>query len=195
MSLSEISERLSTIITDELDYNDEKKEIVAYGIESLFLALIGFFAILLVAFLFKAIFPAAIAAMFGGFFRKLSGGAHFNTPIKCLTLGAVVYSLIGVLAKQIIYFNLYSTNILLFILFLAMIAVVILAPVDSESKPIHSLSFRRRLKFASIGFVAFTFIVVIFSHHNLLNISAVMGVGYQTLTLLPIFNKKKEVRL
>lgn len=192
MNLSEISERLSAIITDELDYSDEKKEIVAYGIESLFLALIGFLAVFLVAFLFKAIFPAAIAAVFGGFLRKLSGGAHFNTPIKCLTLGAVVYSLIGVLTKEIINYNLYNTNLLLLFLLLALILVVVFAPVDSVSKPIHSSSFRRKLKLASIAFVTFTFVLVLLSNNHLLNASAAMGVGYQTLTLLPVFNKKKK---
>ncbi len=192
MSLSEISERLSAIITKELDYSDDQKEIVAYGLESFFLALIGFLAILFVALLFNALFPAAIAAIFGGILRKLSGGAHFKTPLKCLTLGAVVYSLIGVLAQKFIYHDLYSFNILLLILVLAIIIVAIFAPVDCESKPIHSPVFRKKLKIASLSFVVLTLAMVFLSPNILINTSAVLGVGYQTITLLPMLNKKKK---
>lgn len=192
MKIVEISERLATAISNELSYSDEKKEIIAYGIESLILAVIGFIAVLLVAFPLNVVCPAVSAAIFGGLLRKMSGGAHFNTPIKCLLFGTFVYSFLGVLAVKIIINDIYNTFIALSILIISLIIVVILAPVDCEAKPIHSPVFRRKLKIASIGFVVLTCFVVLFSNNYLLNTGAVLGIGYQTLTLLPLFNKKKK---
>ena len=192
MNLSEISERLSKTLTAELDYDDDKKEIVAYGIETLILSLVGFLAILLAAFLFNAVIPTVIAALSGGLLRKVSGGAHFNNPLKCLAFGTIVYCCLGVMAKEIVKYNLYSTGIYLAILVLAFVSVAILAPVDSEAKPIHSAIFKRKLKIASIGFVILALAIVLLSDNLLLNTSVVLGVAYQALTLLPVFNKKKK---
>lgn len=193
MNISKVSERLASSITEELSYNEDKKEILVYGIETIILAVIGFLAVLIVSVPFKAMFPAAVASIFGGLLRKLSGGAHFNSPFKCLAFGAVVYSFLGTLAKQIMKYKLYSISVLLLVLVISLVTVAILAPVDCEAKPIHSTSFRKKLKLASIGFIAIACIVVLFSNNPLLNIGAVLGIGYQTMTLLPIFNKKKEV--
>jgi len=192
MDLGQISERISDNLNAEVKYNDDKKEILAFGIESLFLSIIGLLAILLVAFLFKALVPTLIAVVFGGALRKLSGGFHFNTPFKCLAFGAIVYSLLGVAAKGIIGLNLYNSVVALIALFVMLVIVVLLSPVDCESKPIHSKTFRRKLKISSTIFVAVTFIFVLFSNNSLVNTSAVLGIGYQTFTLLPVFNKKKK---
>jgi len=189
IDLSEISQRLSDTITEDLNYSEEKKEIVAYGIESLALSIVGFLAILLVALLFNALVPAALTAVFGGLLRKVSGGAHFNSPFKCLAFGAIVYSLLGVMAKQIVIYDLYNGVISLILLAISLVIVGLLAPVDCEAKPIHSESFRRKLKIFSVCFVGLTIIMVVLSNYPLLNTCAVLGIGYQTLTLLPVFNK------
>lgn len=192
MDLSQISQRISNSITEELNYSEDQKEMVTYGLESAFLTLIGFISILAVAFLFDALFPATIAAISGGFLRKLSGGAHFDTPSKCLAFGAIVYSLIGLIANKIIFFNLYSHMIFILGLVLSLIIVSVYAPVDCEAKPIHSRSFRQKLKAASITFVLLSLMTIIISDNYLVNTSAVLGISYQTITLLPVFNNKKK---
>ncbi|HHV64132.1 MAG TPA: accessory gene regulator B family protein [Peptococcaceae bacterium] len=192
MKLSEISERISESLTRELDYSEDKKEIVTYGIETALLTVLGFLAIIALAFLFNAVVPAIIAALFGGVLRRLSGGAHFDTPLKCLTFGAVVYALIGVAAKELLKYELYSTTLAVVILLIALIVMVILAPVDCEAKPIHSRVLKRNLKISSVAFVLLTMGIILFSGNTVLNTSAVLGVFYQTMTLLPVFNNKKK---
>lgn len=196
MNISVVSERLAESISAELDYNEDRKEIIAYGMESLILAVIGFSAIFLVAFLLNVLLPAVMAAIFGGLLRKVSGGAHFKTAFKCLALGAVVYPVLGIIAKEIIKYDLYSKGLGLLILIISLVLIAILAPVDCAAKPIHSASFRQKLKIASIGFVVLACTVVLLSNNTLVNIGAVLGIVYQTITLLPVFNKKeKEVSI
>lgn len=196
MNISQVSENIANSISVELGYSEEKKEIISYGIESFILSIIGLILIVIVSLPLKVFYPTVIAVIFGGGLRKVSGGAHFNTPIKCLTLGAVIYPLLGLGAKQIIKYDLHSTSAYLFIMIVSLIVIIMFAPVDSESKPIHSLFFKKKLKAASITIVIFTCIVILLNINILFSTAAVLGVGYQTITLLPVFNKsKKEVFL
>lgn len=191
MSLAEISQQLTNALTGQLNYDDEKKEIIAYAIETALLAISGAALIVVLGYVLNALVPALIAAAFGGSLRRVSGGAHFNTPLKCLISGALTYSLIGFLAIRLVNYTLINQSIILILLIFSLLVVIILAPVESEAKPIHSQSLRRKLKAASIVFVLLVSLITYTSTNSLVNISAVLGVLIQSITLLPMFNKKE----
>ncbi|GAB6152104.1 accessory gene regulator B family protein [Desulfosporosinus burensis] len=191
MNFSEnISNKLTEVITNELNYNDDKKAIIAYAIETALLFVLGSFLLIFLGYSFNALMPTVIAAIFGGLLRRVSGGAHFNTPLKCLAFGSIVYSSIGVFAKKLVDYDLTNKHVLFFALFISFLLVVSLAPVDSESKPIHSSNFKYRLKIFSVLFLIVSFLVVAFTDNKLISVSAVIGVFYQSITLLPIFNRR-----
>ena len=192
MKITQISRRIAHTISQELGHSEEKEEIIAYGIESTILAILGLVAVVLIALPFNALLPAVIATLFGGILRKLSGGAHFDNPFKCLVFGAIVYSILGVVSKQVVKYDLYNIYTFLAVLLISIAIITIIAPVDSEAKPIHSSVFKKKLKIASIGFVLLTCVLILISDNFLINTSVVMGIVYQTITLLPVFNKKKK---
>jgi len=189
MNFTIISEKLTNGITKDLDYNEEKKEIIAYTIETVLLSICGTFLIIILGCLLNALVPVVTAAVFGGILRRLSGGAHFNMPLKCLLFGTVIYSLIGVLAKKLIGHNLTNQHVLILILLISLLIVAILAPVDSQTKPIHSVVLRKKLKISSMILIIVLLLIIINSSNILLNVSAVLGIFYQSITLLPIFNR------
>ncbi|MCB8818282.1 accessory gene regulator ArgB-like protein [Desulfosporosinus shakirovi] len=184
-----ISNKLSELITRELNYNDDKKEIITYAIETALLFVLGSFCLILLGYSLNALMPTVIAAFFGSSLRRVSGGAHFDTPLKCLAFGTIVYSFLGVSTKKVVEYDLTNRQILIFLLLISLLTVVFLAPVDSESKPIKSTSFKYRLKIFSILFVIISFLVVALVDSELVIVSAVLGVVYQSITLLPVFNK------
>ncbi|MFZ7103529.1 MAG: accessory gene regulator ArgB-like protein [Peptococcaceae bacterium] len=190
MSYLKISEFFSNQITKDLDYDEEKKEIITYSIEMIFLQAFGFVLIVALASLFNALLPAAIAAIFGAFLRKLSGGAHFDSATKCLVFGAVIYTVVGVGAKNLINISFWNNNVNLLLIFISFLIVGILAPVDSKAKPIRSISFKRKLKISSLVFIAVSLLIIIVIDSLLLRTSIALGIAYQSLTLLPIFNKE-----
>lgn len=191
MNFSEnISLKLTELITKELNYNDDKKEIIAYAIETALLFILGFLFLILLGYYFDALIPTIIAAISGGLLRRVSGGAHFNTPLKCLAVGSIVYTSIGVLANALIKNDLTNYSILILSLLVSLILVVFLAPVDSESKPIYSKSFKLKLKISSMVFVIISILLITLQNNKLISVSVVLGVVYQCLTLLPIFNRK-----
>jgi accessory gene regulator B len=195
MSFSQkISKNLTNIITEELGFNEDKKEIIAYGLETFLLLIIGWLLLIIFGYFLNALIPVIVAAIFGGLLRKLSGGAHFNSPLKCLAFGTLVYCSLGVFAKKLVDYNLYNEYVLIICLLGSFLLVAFLAPVDSEAKPIHSKSFRIKLKISSIIFVIITLLIIILSDNNLLKISAVEGICYQSITLLPVLNNKEGGR-
>ncbi|KJR48996.1 hypothetical protein UF75_0510 [Desulfosporosinus sp. I2] len=191
MNFSEtISNKLTEVITNELNYSEDKKEIIAYAIETVLLFILGSFFLILLGYYFNALMPIVIAAIFGGLLRRVSGGAHFNTPFKCLSFGSVVYCSIGIFAKKLVDYDLFNKNVLFFVLFISLLLVVFLAPVDSEAKPIHSSSLKFKLKILSLVFVIFSFVLISIVDNKFISVSVVLGVVYQSLTLLPIFNRR-----
>jgi len=190
MDFSYLSNKFTNAITNELNYSEDKKEIIAYAIETIFLFILGGLLLILFGYALNALIPTIIAAAFGALLRKVSGGAHFDAPLKCTVIGAIVYSSMGVIAKNLVGYDFNNKYVLLAILLVAFLLVAFLAPVDSESKPIHSTSLKFKLRIASMLFVIFTSVMVAFSDNKLLSVSAVLGLFYQSITLLPKFNKK-----
>jgi len=191
MNFSEnISNKLTDVITNELNYNQDNKEIIAYAIETTLLFIQGFLFLIIIGYFFNALIPTVTAAISGGLLRKVSGGAHFDTPLKCLAFGSVVYISIGILVKNIVDYDLTNQYVLLFALCVSFLLIASLAPVDSESKPIHSKSFKLKLKISSMVFVVIAFLLVSFVNNKLVTVGVVLGVVYQSLTLLPTFNRK-----
>lgn len=194
MNFSEvISNKLTKVLTNELDYTEEKEEIITYAIETAILFILGSLLIMLFGYVFNSFAPVVIAAIFGGLLRRVSGGAHFNTPLKCLTFGTAIYTFIGVLAKKLVNYDFTNRYILILILVVSFLLVYLLAPVDSEAKPINSSSLKLKLKIWSTILVVVTLLVISFGGNKLFNISAVLGVFYQSITLLPILNRKGGV--
>lgn len=190
LNLSEVSINLTDIITRDLDFAEDKKEVIAYAIETSLLTILGILLLILFAFIAGAVKAALVTAAFGVLLRRLSGGAHFNTPTKCLVFGAIVYSVLGVLAQKLVAYQMVNDYLLWASLGIALGIVSILAPVDSENKPIHSVKLKKNLHRLSIGFVLITIVISIISSSALLNVSMCLGVLYQSLTLLPIFNRR-----
>ncbi|AFM42315.1 protein possibly involved in post-translational modification of quorum-sensing peptides [Desulfosporosinus acidiphilus SJ4] len=194
MNLSDLSNQISDTIVMETKLDNEKKEILSYAVETFILSITGTLLVVLTSYIFHVMIPALIATFFGGSLRRLSGGAHFNTPFKCLMSGAIIYTFIGFISEQAIRFELVQVKFgLPFILF-CLITVGILAPVDSPGKPIRSKKLRRTLKILSIIFVLVVMVVLNFTQLNLLKVSSLLGITYQCITLFPIFNRK-EVEL
>ena len=185
-----ISNKLTEVITNELNYSEDKKDIIAYAIETALLFALGSFLIILLGYAFNVLLPAVFAAIFGGLLRKLSGGAHFNTPLKCMFFGSITYGLIGVLVKQSIDYDLTNKYILIFSLLVSFLLVAFLAPVDSEAKPIYSRKLKIKLKISSMVFLIISYLLISFVDNKVFSISAVLGVFYQSITLLPMFNRK-----
>lgn len=189
--ITHFSQQISNLLCNNLDLNEEKREELAYGFELIFLYIIGTFSILIVSFFLNALIPTVLVLFFGSVLRKLSGGSHASSALKCLIIGTFIYGSLGVLSKYLVQNNLFNPILNAVVLLVCIIIVTILAPVDCPAKPIHSQSFKTKLKLASVAFIAITLVIIFFSKNILLGTSAALGIAFQTVTLLPLFNSRK----
>ena len=190
-----ISTKVSNYLISELNYPDEKKDIIAYAMDSVILMVAGFAMVMAVGFLLDVPGATFFAILAGDLLRKASGGAHFAAPLPCLLFSAVTYPLVSWAGVQAFYLwgerPVYYV-ILLCICMVCLVIVSILAPVDCEAKPIISPTFRKKLKYASILLVLFFSIVALLYKETYVGISLVGGLTFQSMTLLPFFNDRKN---
>lgn len=191
MNLSEMSMTITERMTKDLDYDEEKKEIIAYGIGTTTLTITAVLLAFLMGLALHVLLPVMTALICGGSLRKVSGGVHLQNPVACLAVGTISYSGIGIFSQWLNTHYIFSDTLFIGLFVVSLLIVIRYAPVDSESKPIISPIFRKKLKFASVGFVLIILILVIVLQNPLIQISATLGILYQVITLLPILNQRR----
>ena len=133
-SIEVLADKIALRLTHSLQQDQEKQEVMAYGI-ACFLQI--FFAILFVI-LFGLLFHVLIEALIINFsisiLRKYSGGAHAGTPGKCLIIGTVI-SVVPAIIFAHLAMNIWVITSLGVIIFAwAFYEVITKAPVDSIKK-------------------------------------------------------------
>jgi len=199
MPYLKLSTKVSDYLVYELNYSEEKKDIIAYAMDSIILVITGFAMVMTVGFLIGVPRATFFAILAGDLLRKVSGGAHFATPLPCLLFGAVAYPLVSRAGVQALaqwgdkpVYNIVLTSLCL----LCLVMVTVLAPVDCEAKPIISPAFRKKLKVASILLVLFFSLIALLYKDTYIGVSLIGGITFQSMTLLPFLmkGKNKEVR-
>lgn len=193
MSYSRLSTKASAYLARELKYSEEKQQIVAYSLDMLFLIVSGYIVLLAIGWLIGIPLAMVSALLAGDILRKFSGGFHLSSPLRCLVTTALIYTAVSLLA----YYSFvrwgnepYFEAVLFLLCLLSIILVGYLAPVDSAAKPIVSPDFRRKLKRSSILVALLLSILVFVFHESYIGACIAGGMAAQSVTLLPVFNKK-----
>jgi accessory gene regulator B len=192
--MEKLIQKLANKISVELNFDEDKRAVVAYGLIALIQLILFVFFITFIGF-FLGIALEALTMLFSvSLLRRFSGGAHAGSFEVCTVSGIFFCLLLPFLAKlfAIPYLNIYSFVILLIIVFL--LATYILykyAPVDHPNKPIKSEKKKRRMRknsFITLFIFFIISIVLVFfgSYCSLLNrllFSIFLGILWQIFTL------------
>ena len=147
----------------KLKLSEDEKEIVSYSTDLVIHNFITLIAISLVAWFLGCLQTALTATFVSALFRALSGGAHSESPINCTIISVIMSAIIGI--SSIIYGELPALIVITFILLVTIISLKIfwvLAPVDSQAKPITSESHRMKLRQLSIMAVVILSVLNVF---------------------------------
>ncbi|MDD4169817.1 MAG: accessory gene regulator B family protein [Desulfotomaculaceae bacterium] len=150
MSYFSFSSRWANYLTGKVGLAPEMEVILAYVIEVLVINLLNVFMSLLLGTLL-GVFPGTAAGLFTmALFRHTAGGAHSNSPWRCGVITIAVFPLIALLAEYLSTLQRSYVDILSFSAVLTgVVAILLLAPVDSPAAPIISPSRRKKLKILS----------------------------------------------
>lgn len=196
--IEKISNGLAKKISNQLDLDKDKEEIIAYGAFALLQTLWAIFLVVLLGYFCNVLLEALIISVTGSFLRKYSGGVHASSPNRCAVIGAVISVLLAFLGRDMsLAFNIKMTFVIDGILIaISYIIIFKLAPVDSAAKRIKSDKKRMKLKKMSLILNSLFLCLLIlmnyfyYKYDNIkyLNYSydIVLGVFWQVITLTPI---------
>lgn len=179
--LKKITENDSTI-------DEEKSEIIYYGLQNLVGELPKGFLILLVAGVcgvFKLVLIGTIVFLL---YRGFAGGVHLKTHFSCFLVSTVAVVGSTIFAKNFLYESTFVIYTILGIFNLMLAALY--APADTENRPIMKESQRNRQKIESVVTVGVVYLISTFIIKNQIisNIFMYM-ITIESLMITPIAYK------
>ena len=118
------------------DLDDERAEVINYGLQNIIGEIPKFFIVLIVAYLFGILKETLVTFFILLPYRCFSGGVHLKTHMGCIISTCLMYCGVAYLAKSIEF-----TQITIYILAVStwvfgMIMIKLYAPADTENVPI-----------------------------------------------------------
>lgn len=151
---------LSKIRNNDPNIDEEKSEIIYYGLQNMIGELPKGLAILAIAALlgvFKLVLVGSVVMLI---YRGFAGGVHLKTHISCLVTSTILVVGTTYFAKEFIYENTFLVYTILFVFNFVM--AIMYAPADTENRPIMKESQMKRQKIESVLMVIAVYIICTF---------------------------------
>jgi accessory gene regulator B len=195
--MEKLAQIIANKISSELSFDEEKKEVITYGLIAIIQGIITIFLISVIGIIFGTLIEALLICLSVSLLRKYSGGAHASSIEICTALSVVYCTVFSILCKYILV-SLLSTNILIVILitvfFISFFAIYKLAPVDSPNKPIKTEKKKARMRKGSYFIltvyliISFAFLLLGLRYNNFNSyfLSIIFGISWQVFTLTQV---------
>lgn len=183
------AQKIAFWFKDQLQLDDEKTEVVAYSVTSLFLFFANLCFLFFVCRLLGVVTEGFTAALTAAALRSVTGGAHLSSPQRCIILSSLLPASFGYLGKHV--GTLLSREILVVILFSTLVWALFIiakyAPAEVKERPIKP---EKRGFYRKAGMVATLCWVVLAGYFLLAGYPALFLAGscgfvWQTITLTP----------
>lgn len=170
--IDKITESLTNKIRKEIpDIDDERAEVINYGLQILFGEVPKFFIMLLIAYILGVFKLSLITFLILIPYRGASGGFHLKTHIGCIISTCTFYCGTAILAKNIVLDDIMKYFLVVMVGILGIIMIKLYAPADTESVPILDSKTRRKKQILSyITFIVGLIISVIIKNNIISNI-------------------------
>ena len=182
--IDKICEYLTNRIRKEMpEIDDERAEIIMYGLQNIIGELPKGIIILMIAYFLGIFKLTLISILIIAPYRGLSGGVHMKTHIGCIVYTLILYSGSALLGKYIILTGI-SKYITAFIVWtFCMIMIKLYAPADTENVPILMKKERKQKQiFSYITLTVEIIIAILISDTTIAGI-IIFGDFIQTLTI------------
>ena len=181
-------EKICTYIVNQMrkqmpDIDDEKAEIITYGIELIIGEIPKIFLLFVLSFILGIGWYTVFAYVALIPYRASSGGFHLKTHVGCIIGSSLFYYGIVYLSKFIIL-NLVQKYIIIGIaLVFGVIMVSLYAPADTENIPIISKKERKRKKILSYITLMLTLTASVFIKDSIISNILIFGVIVQSFMI------------
>jgi accessory gene regulator B len=189
-----LSNNIGKKVASELNFDDDKREVIEYGVFIIIQTIFSISLIMILGKLFNVMIEALIISFIVSLLRKYSGGVHASSAGICTFLGTVVAVGLAILSKissVVSFYNVVLIGVVVFIL--SYYIIYKLAPVDSKAKPIKKAERIKMLKKKSMIILSLYLIIVLcnlLGYYYILNkrfiiytLCIYLGILWQVFTL------------
>lgn len=181
-----VSERLTAVISDQLEYLSEQKLAeIKYGIAVFITNSYKMLLLFIIAILLNIFKYFVIALVSFGALRTFASGVHAKREWTCLFTSMLIFFGAAYLG-MIVHFNIYMLSIIFALCFAAVLRY---APAGTEERPIVSSKLRRKLKIMSCTTVAVLYATAVYSLDTPASSIIAFSALIEALTIMPITYK------
>jgi len=183
-----VIDKICTYLTNRIrkempEIDDERAEIIMYGLQNIIGELPKGVIILIIAY-FLGIFKLTLVSMLIiAPYRGFSGGVHMKTHIGCIIYTLILYSGSALLGKYIILTGITKYITAFTVWTFCMIMIKLYAPADTENVPILMEKERKQKQIFSYITLTIEFIIAIFISNTTIVGIIIFGDFIQTLTI------------
>lgn len=182
--VDKICEHLTNRIKNSLpDVDDEKAEIINYGLQNIIGEIPKNFIVLLIAYLLGVFELTLISLLILIPYRAVSGGFHLKTHIGCIVGTSSFYCGIALLSKYIVMNPTTKYLIAFAIWIFSMLMIKLYAPADTENVPILRKEDRKRKQILSYIIATISLIIAIIIPNQIISNIIIFGTLFQTITI------------
>ena len=187
-------EKICTFLTNRIrkempEIDDEKAEVINYGLQNIVGEIPKIFITLGIAYIF-GIFELTLFTFVALFLYKgASGGIHLKTHIGCILLTTAFYCIIPFVSQYFVLDGIVKILAIILAWIWGMIMIKLYAPADTESVPILEEKVRKKKKIVSyITYTLGLFAALIIQNSTITNILILANV-IQTITITKFIYK------
>lgn len=165
------------------EINDEKAEVINYGLQNIVGEIPKVFLMLGVALILGIFKWALITFIIFLPYRGASGGLHLKTHLGCILGTIIFYCGIPFLAKYFVLSEIAKYFVIGILWIFGMIMIKLYAPADTEAVPILEKKVRRKKQIASYFSFSIGLLIALLIRNNVVTNILILGSFVQTLLI------------
>lgn len=182
--IDKITQSLTNRIRKEMpDVDDERAEVINYGLQILLGEFPKIFVMLAVAYLLGVFKLTLITFFILMPYRTFSGGFHLKTHLGCIITTCAFYCGTALLAKYIVLNNIAKYIIITLLGIFGIFMIKLYAPADTENVPILNKKVRKQKQILSYVFFILGLVIALIIKDNVISNIIVFGYLMQTCTI------------
>ena len=181
-------DNICTFLTNKIkkempEVDDEKAEIIMYGLQNIIGEIPKTFLVLLIAYFLGIFKETLITFLLLLPYKSFSGGFHLKTHIGCIIGTTLFYCGIALISKYIIIEPIVKYILIAVIWIFGIIMITLYAPADTENVPILAKKDRKKKRILSYITFIIGLLVAAFIQNNIICNILILGNFVQTLTI------------
>lgn len=181
-------DKICTFLTNRIrkdmpEIDDEKAEVINYGLQNIIGEIPKIFITFGIAFVL-GILPLVLFTYLATFIYKgASGGVHLKTHLGCIIMTTAFYCLIPFVSQYFVLTGIIKYIIIAVVWIFGMIMIKLYAPADTENVPILNKKVRRKKQIVSyISYSIGLLVALVIKNYTISNILILANL-FQTITI------------